>query len=198
MRNRGAANSEDKPVRVEVKDVCGDLPILETEWWVMADMSIREATSSDIQSLCRLYYEFHEFHARAVPERLITQGSLAALDDSELSTTLQTIIDDERAIILVAEVDGQKVGLVEAYIRHDEAHPLRRGYRYGHLQSLMVAKGCRGRGVGRRLIEAAEEWTKGHGAREMRLDTWEAAGDPVGFYEKVEYRTLRRTMVHVL
>lgn len=60
----------------------------------------------------------------------------------------------------------------------------------------MVNEAFRAQGIGTRLIEVAEEWAREHGAREMRLDTWEFKGDPVGFYENVGYRTLRRKMVH--
>lgn len=73
---------------------------------------------------------------------------------------------------------------------------MRVGSRYSHLQSLMVVEGFRGQGVGTLLIEAAEEWARERGAREMRLDTWEFVGDPVDFYEKVGYRTSKRRMVH--
>jgi len=163
----------------------------------MADVIIRKANSSDIESLCPLYFEFHEFHVKGVPQRLVTQAPFSEFNNSELSASLMRILDDEQAIILVAEVVGQRVGFAEVYIRQDEPHPMRMGYKYGHLQSLMVHEDFKGQGVGAFLVEAAEDWARERGASEMRLDTWEFAGDPVGFYEKMEYRTLRRQMVHV-
>ncbi|KPJ61581.1 MAG: hypothetical protein AMJ46_00280 [Latescibacteria bacterium DG_63] len=164
----------------------------------MVDAVIRKADSSDIESLCPLYFHFHEFHAKRVPERLVTLGPFSDFDNSELVTKLKKILGDEQAVLLVAQVGGQIVGLAEAYIRQDKPHPETKGYRYVHLQSLMVREDFRGQGIGALLVQAAEDWARKHGAREIRLDTWEFSGDPVGFYEKMEYRTFRRQMVHVL
>ena len=91
----------------------------------MTDLILREANLSDIEALCRLYFEFHEFHVRGVPERLVTQGSPPEFDDSELSANLKKLLDDEDMVIFVAEVGGQGVGLAEVYLCQDEAHPMR-------------------------------------------------------------------------
>jgi GNAT superfamily N-acetyltransferase len=162
----------------------------------MTDFIIREASIVDIDSLCRLYYEFHEFHVRGAPDRLLSLGPLAEFDRSELALGLQKILDDEKATLFVAEVAGERVGFAEVYARQDEANPMRVEYQYGHLQSLMVLEGFRGQGIGTALVKAAEQWAKVRGVNEMRLDTWEFPGDPVSFYRRVGYRTLRREMIH--
>ncbi len=69
---------------------------------------------------------------------------------------------------------------------------------YGYLQGLMVAPACQQQGIAAQLVAAAEGWAQVHGAAEMRLQTWEFDGDPLPFYDRLGYRTLRRTLVREL
>jgi GNAT superfamily N-acetyltransferase len=163
----------------------------------MNAITVRKAGVRDREALCRLYHEFHEFHVREVPDRLLSLGDPPdTYEHSDLYVTLEEIIKDDDAIILLAEVAGKTVGLAEVYIRQDEPNPLKVSYRYGHLQSLMVRKAFRQQGIGTRLLENAQQWAKG--ATEMRLDTWEFEAGPLQFYGKRCYRTLRRTLVREL
>jgi GNAT superfamily N-acetyltransferase len=71
-------------------------------------------------------------------------------------------------------------------------------HRYGYLQSLMVDAAFRRQGIATQLMAAAERWAQEHGAVEMRLQIWEFDGDPLPFYERRGFRTLRRTLVREL
>jgi GNAT superfamily N-acetyltransferase len=62
----------------------------------------------------------------------------------------------------------------------------------------MVQETYRGHGIGTRLVEAAERWARGQGATEVRVETWEFVEGPLAFYERMGYRTLRRTVVREL
>jgi GNAT superfamily N-acetyltransferase len=160
---------------------------------------VRLANLQDREALCRLYFEFHEFHVRGVPDRLLSLGEpLDTYEHSELYLTLAQIIDDDDAAIFVAQVTHQLVGLAEVYVRQDESNPLKVSYRYGHVQSVMVSEAFRRQGIGTRLLEATHQWATEKGAAEMRVDTWEFEEGPLLFYEKCGYRTLRRTLVQEL
>ena len=163
----------------------------------METVDVRPAEPQDLQVLRRLFEEFHEFHALGIPERLrrLDEGGY---DPSTLLDGLRKILDDDNAEILLVRVAGRPVGLAEVVVRREENEGLRVGRAYGYLQSLVVHEPFRGFGVGARLLEAAERWSKSMGAAEMRLDTWEFAQGPLGFYEKAGYRTLRRTLVREL
>jgi ribosomal protein S18 acetylase RimI-like enzyme len=117
---------------------------------------------------------------------------------SDLHKEIQKIIKNRDAAIFVAEVDGQLVGLGEAYIREDEPNPLTVEHTYGHLQSMIVTEAYRGRGIGMKILRAVEKWSKEKGATEVRLNTWEFKEGPLRFYEKHGYSTLRRTLVRKL
>jgi len=156
---------------------------------------IRPAEPDDLQALCALYLEFHEFHVRGVPDRLSSLGTPDTFDPSELCAALEKIMQSEDSALFVAESAGRVVGLAEVYLRHDEPDPATVARCYGYPQSLMVDLTYRRQGIATRLIAAAESWAQAHGAAEMRLQTWEFTGDPLPFYDHLGYRTLRRTLV---
>lgn len=164
----------------------------------MSDVTVRPANLQDMGWLCKTYYEFHEFHVRGVPDRLATLRESDPRQDSKLRVSLNKIIEGDESVLFIAEVGGQPVGFAEVYVRQDKPDPARVSYRYGYVQSLMVDEAFRRHSVGRRLMEAAERWTKEQGATEMRLDIWEFGQGPLGFYGKIGYRTLRRTMMRAL
>ena len=162
-------------------------------------MTVRSARPADIQVLCALYTEFHQFHVQGVPDRLRStgpQGSDAV--NADLKAVIASIIRGDDSAIFVAEPAGKIVGLAEVYFRRDEANPLRLSYSFGCLQSLVVQESHRSRGIGALLLRTAEDWAREKGAFEMRVETWEFEQGPLPFYDRAGYRTLRRTLVRSL
>lgn len=156
---------------------------------------IRFATSNDLDALCHLYYEFHEFHVLGVPDHLASQGEREQQDWKRLRESLTRILSRADAAILVVEVAGGVVGLIEIYLREDDVtNSLIIPYRYGYVQSLIVTKAFRKNGFGKQLLDAGHQWFSEKGAKEIRLDIWEFEAGPLAFYQKVGYRTLKRTM----
>ena len=144
------------------------------------------AEQSDLEPLCRLYIEFHEFHVRGVPDRLVSLGDPADFDCTALVTKLATLLATLEAAIFVAVDDGRLVGLAEIYLRTEEAQEPRAAYRYGYLQSLLVRDVHRCQGIGQRLLYAVEAWAVAHGAVEVRLENMGISGWPASVL-----RTLR-------
>jgi GNAT superfamily N-acetyltransferase len=158
-------------------------------------ITVRHAAVEDIEALIDLYREFHEFHVKGVPDRLKIPSFY---DNKALRSKLEDILAAKDSAVVVAESDGQIVGLAEVYVREDEVNPYRVPYRYAHLQSMMVSETYRKRGIGKRLLRAAEQWARERDVAEMRLDVWEFEAGPLKFYENHGYRTHRRTMVQKL
>ncbi|MCG8347836.1 MAG: GNAT family N-acetyltransferase [Chloroflexales bacterium] len=161
----------------------------------MSSPVIRLAEPEDLAQLCRLYIAFHEFHVQYVPDRLISVGTPEQFDCSGLMATLQRLLDQSDVALFVAVNATQVIGLAEVYVRQDEADDAKTACRYGYLQSLMVEDAFRHHHIGTCLLEATQQWARQHGATEMRLDVWEFDTGPLRFYERVGYRTLRRTLV---
>jgi aminoglycoside 6'-N-acetyltransferase I len=72
--------------------------------------------------------------------------------------------------VFVAEDDDRLIGFVEVSLRSHadgcETNPV------GFLEGWFVEEGVRRRGVGTKLVEAAENWAREQGCREMASDTW--------------------------
>jgi GNAT superfamily N-acetyltransferase len=162
----------------------------------MHEVIIRTANEQDFEALDRLYYDFHQYHVRAVPDRLQDLGKLEDQDWTRLHQALRDIFANQDAVIFLVEGSGEIIGLAEVYYRQDdEANPLIVPHKYAYLQSLMVSEPYRKMGVGKKLMEAARQWAREKGATEMRLDVWEFNQGTIRFYEKTGYSPLKRNMV---
>ena len=75
-------------------------------------------------------------------------------------------------VILVAEAsDRELAGFLEVDLRShaDGCNPSRP---VGYVEGWYVAENHRHRGIGRRLLAAAEDWARSQGCAEMASDTW--------------------------
>jgi ribosomal protein S18 acetylase RimI-like enzyme len=84
----------------------------------------------------------------------------------------------ERGEVLVDEHDGRLVGAVE--VRVDGPR--------GYFGMLAVDPSSRRGGVGRSLVEAAEEHCRGRGCTVMTMSTGEDRTELIPYYEKMGYR----------
>lgn len=82
-------------------------------------------------------------------------------------------VDGPSSALLVAEPAG---GIAGSVMVGFDGH---RGWVY----YLAVAPECRGRGLGRSLMDAAEEWLRGRGAPKIQLMVREDNEAAIGFYE---------------
>jgi GNAT superfamily N-acetyltransferase len=164
----------------------------------MNDVLIRPAKLQDVEALCNLFAEFHEFHVQGMPDRLVSLGEAENYDTPKIRRELEKIMGDVNSEIFLALVDDKAVGFAEVSLREDKPNPARVAYQHGHLQSLLVTEEFRRRGIGEKLLETTERWAKEKGATEMRLDIWEFPEGPLRFYERTGYRTLRRKLIRRL
>ena len=164
----------------------------------MSAVTIRRARLEDHDVLCRLYWEFHEFHARDLSDRVRSLGKLEDQDWTRLRGELTKIIERDDAAIFVAEMDGIIIGLAEVYVRQAEVNPQVVDCAHGYLQSLYVMTTMRRRGLGRQLVAVVEQWLKDKGASEVRLSAWAFVNGPQFFYERIGYRVLKVEMARSL
>lgn len=91
-------------------------------------------------------------------------------DTIELDAQAHAMLEgDSCAVAFVAERAGALVGMAEACLRHEyvngtDSSPV------GFLEAWYVAPAWRGRGVGRALVAAVEEWTRAQGCAELASD----------------------------
>ena len=90
-------------------------------------------------------------------------------DPDELRDDVGQILEDAGWATFVAEHEGQMVGFIECSIR-DKA-PACETDRIGYIEGWFVATSFRNQGVGRKLVEAGEQWARDKGCTEMASDT---------------------------
>ncbi len=135
-------------------------------------IEVRRARRSDAAALVRIHADMGAYYAELAPELFHDpdlQGFELVLEDE--------IGDDLLALQLVAEVDGEVVGSLDArlllppaeaqfaFTRDLFAPRLR-------IEYLATAAGHRGTGVGTALVEAAEAWGREQGATVAELTTY--------------------------
>ena len=124
----------------------------------VGNFAIRRATVGDEDQIASLMAElwpdgsFKEH--RQVAEELARTGMCGTLP---------------AAIFVATNEAGRLMGFLQAGLRShadgcDPAGPV------GFIEGWYVREGFRGRGVGRRLVETAEEWTRRQGCSEMASD----------------------------
>lgn len=88
----------------------------------------------------------------------------------------------ERRAVFVAEDGGEVVGFVTISTRRHFAGDLD-----AYVGELVVDRGAEGRGVGRELMTAAEEWGRREGLVHITLDTGAANARARAFYRALGY-----------
>jgi aminoglycoside 6'-N-acetyltransferase I len=105
-------------------------------------------------------------------------------------------------VLLAFDDSGSSIGFAELSIR-----PYAEGCdtdHVGYLEGWYVVPEARRRGVGRALVQAAEQWARGRGCSEFASDALldnhvsAAAHRALGFTETVQIRCFRKTLVENL
>jgi aminoglycoside 6'-N-acetyltransferase I len=87
----------------------------------------------------------------------------------ELRDDVRQILEDANWAAFMAVNEGEVIGFIECSIR-DKA-PACETDRIGYIEPWFVAPEFRNQGVGRRLVEASEQWARHKGCTEMASDT---------------------------
>ena len=132
----------------------------------MDDIITRSAQSEDVEALANLITEL---------------GYPTSSDD--MDRRFQAISADSSYATLVAARGGNVLGMVGLH--------LERFYESNsscvRIMALVVGSEHRGRGVGRILVSAAEDWARQRGAREIMLTTHKRRADAHRFYVSMGY-----------
>jgi diamine N-acetyltransferase len=150
---------------------------------------IREATIEDYEAIAALFLEGDWHHHRGQPD--VFAEPVAPVRSREL---IEAQLADERGTILLAEHEGEVVGLarIEEQRAPDLAVFVPR--RFLNVDAVVVTERLRGSGVGHALMEAAHAWGLARGLTDVHLQVWEFNQDAVRFYERMGYTTLNRRM----
>ena len=140
-------------------------------------MNIRPATVADLAAVLAL-----------VP-RLAATGSppgrdakqIEASDTESVTRALRQPAADE--VLLVAEDGGQLLGLihVKTVVDYFSQQPI------AHVSDVVVAASAEGRGMGKALMHAAEDWARGRGYAMVQLHVLVDNARARSMYERLGY-----------
>ena len=140
-------------------------------------MNIRPATAADLAAVLAL-----------VP-RLAATGSppgrdakqIEASDTESVTRALQQPAADE--VLLVAEDAGGLLGLihVKTVVDYFTQQPI------AHVSDVVVAASAEGRGIGKALMDAAEDWARGQGYAMVQLHVLVDNARARSMYERLGY-----------
>jgi ribosomal protein S18 acetylase RimI-like enzyme len=153
------------------------------------DLHIREAAGSDYDALRALFEEVDSLHRTNLPH--IFQKPAGLVRDRSYVLGL---IADKSVGLFVAEIDEQLAGLVCVFIRQPLEVPILVPRRYAVIDSLVVKDAFRRAGLGRALMERAQQWAVAQGADSVELNVWEFNQGAIAFYRTLGYQTASRRM----
>lgn len=137
----------------------------------------RSATPSDLPGLLQLWGELRQVGARA--ERAVNP-TLGA----DVAPRLQALLDDPDSRVLVAEVDGEPVGMAVA--QRARVAPLSDVFAV-QLNHVVVADGHRHRGVGHALVAAAAAFADESGVEHVVASAYPSMREVNRFYARLGF-----------
>lgn len=146
-------------------------------------MTIRPANPEDADGITRVFLDSAEHHARLDPDRYCVPDSAAI---SERYREGRQHPPYSESTTLVADLDGEIAGFVDARISQSP-DPMHRDVHFCHIVEIAVSTQHQSHSIGARLLAAAEDWGRTHGA-EFALLEYLAVNTRAGeFYQRVGY-----------
>lgn len=136
-------------------------------------VKIRKVKAEDLKAFVEVYKSAYE-----------RMREYAYTKDKEIKRYFKWLLKRDENGFFVAEVDGRAVGFVgcDAYWHtfFDEE--------MGEIHEIVVLEEYRRKGIGKKLIETAEEYLKKKGYRKTGLWVGEKNHTAIKFYEKLGYK----------
>ncbi len=146
------------------------------------DFSIRKATRKDYSGMEALFAEIDAHHREVLPQVFRKASGPARTKDF-----LYAVLADRESVIFVAESDDRIIGLVYACVRKFPDTPIRVPCRMGEVDQLIVTKKYRRYGVGKALMEKAEQWADDMKLDRLELSVWDFNHSARFFYQEIGY-----------
>ncbi|NLV74831.1 MAG: GNAT family N-acetyltransferase [Chloroflexi bacterium] len=150
---------------------------------------IRAAAEGDIAGIIPLLNEVQTLHHLAEPD-IFVPSSRVQSPDAEIRGWLA----DPACLMWVAVEDDTVLGVL--LLKQTAAHsPKVIKCLAGNIEAVAVKEGWRSQGIGRSLLEHAEQVAAELGWQRLSLKVWEFNQRAVGLYEKAGYRTAQRMLI---
>lgn len=148
-------------------------------------MIIRKLQKQDLAQALEICWEMREHH------RAFLNGYFKPLDDEFEMQALQASLDDDKAIALVAEIDGQVAGLLQADIKF---RPYLETENFCHVCGLGVLPAFRRQGIAKKLMTELVNECKKRGISELSLGVFNDNIGAYQLYETLGFKPLEQKM----
>ncbi len=148
-----------------------------------ASITIRPAQPADLDALDALFIEGDAWHAAHEPDVFCVPTGQARPREF-----LQNLLDDADSAILLADRDGEILGLLMMFVRPAHDLPMLVPRRIGYIDTLIVAERARRQGIGRHLLLAGEDWFHAHDCTDLQLNVWSFNTGAEALYRSLGYR----------
>ncbi|HEV2457279.1 MAG TPA: GNAT family N-acetyltransferase [Ktedonobacterales bacterium] len=154
-----------------------------------ANIIIRQGTVKEYSQAREVISETLAFHQQAAPEFFRTTDS-----PPPTAVVIEDFLRDGQGAWFLAEAGGRVVGFATVRLRPAADEPFLVPAVRAHVDSLGILPAWRRRGIGRRLMAAAEQWARQHDARRITLNVWEFNDGALQLYEALGYKTFSRNL----
>lgn len=141
-------------------------------------VSIRKAVKADLETLETLYNELEQDAVLYQPEHFVLSPA------GSRTRQLEACLDSRTQVLLVAEDDGIVIGFAHVLLQTAKAIPCLKAQSNVYLQDLVVTAGCRNRGIGTMLLDAAKQFGRENGASFFRTQVFPMNTDGMRFYAR--------------
>lgn len=100
--------------------------------------------------------------------------------------------------ILVADHDGRVVGFICVLARFDSQDMIEANTKCAYVTDIVVTSKMRGQGIGLKLLQEAESFSRQRGANVLRLNVLAKNRSARAFYEKYGFRELEIKLIQPL
>lgn len=156
----------------------------------LADILIRFADGNDIEWILPLVPRLHEFG----PPPWRTKEEMDAGETAVVRAAITHPTADSAMLVARAAGDATPLGFIHMVTVTDYFT----GEHHGHVSVLVVSPAGEGRGVGRKLMDAGEEWARRRGYRLVSLGVFEGNKRARDLYDRLGYRVDTLKLMKVL
>ena len=142
----------------------------------MEAVIIRKAETRDLEAMASLLEVLFSIEEDFRPRRRLQLQGLEMM-----------LADDARSCIMLAEVNGRVVGMGTIQLLVSTAE----GGLSGMIEDMIIGEEFRGRGLGRRIIEALEEWLVEKGGTRLQLMADKNNSPALCFYKRLGWQNTR-------
>ncbi len=147
------------------------------------NFKIRKAIEKDYFDINLLYYQTYTSYYKKIPEsykktpkKILPKG------------TFLNMIEDKNALVIVACINEEVIGMLYATIETADDDEVTLGYNRVSVDEISVLPSFANKGVGMKLMEHAEEWAGERGIVDLTVLVYNFNKNAIAFYEKNGYK----------